>query len=133
MKILTKLILCILISFTSLLWAQEVDRAQLARGFNFIQTKVYSAAADAKILKLFEGLRVADVSDGMDMVGLPGTGLVDPAIHSDWVDTENLAHQFRGIAVTARLSDRTDRNRARILTNGKAISTMPIPMRRLPN
>ena len=53
---------------------------------NFIETKIYSDEEDAKILKLFEGLRVADVSDGMDMVGLPGTGLVDPAIHADWID-----------------------------------------------
>lgn len=38
----------------------------------------------------------------MDMVGLPNTGLVDPAIHPDWVDSKNMTHQFRGIAVTAR-------------------------------
>lgn len=45
---------------------------------------------------------MADVSDGMDMVGLPGTGLVDPAIHADWIDLEDLSRQVRGIAVTAR-------------------------------
>jgi regulator of RNase E activity RraA len=62
-------------------------------------------------LKLFEGLRVADVSDGMDMVGLPGTGLVDAAIHADWLDVEHLTHQIRGIAVTARYvpTQRADR------------------------
>jgi regulator of RNase E activity RraA len=38
----------------------------------------------------------------MDMVGLVGTGLVNPAIHPDWVDTKDLLHIFRGIAVTAR-------------------------------
>lgn len=65
-------------------------------------TKIYSAADDARILKLYEGLRVADVSDGLDRLGLPGVGLVDPAIHADWVDRENLSHQFRGIAITAR-------------------------------
>jgi hypothetical protein len=63
---------------------------------------VFSVEENAQILKRFEGLRVADVSDGMDLVGLPGTGLVDPAIHADWLDRENLSHQFRGIAVTAR-------------------------------
>ncbi len=45
---------------------------------------------------------MADVSDGMDMAGLPGTGLVDPAIHSDWVDLKDFTHVFRGIAVTVR-------------------------------
>ncbi len=49
-----------------------------------------------------KGLRVADVSDGMDMAGLPGIGLVDPAIHADWVDEKDLTHQFWGFAVTAR-------------------------------
>ncbi len=82
--------------------AQEKDKNELMRGANFIETKVYTAEEDARILKLFEGLRVADVSDGMDMVGLPGVGLVDPAIHPDWIDLEDLSHQFRGIAVTAR-------------------------------
>lgn len=82
--------------------AQEKSRAELAKGCNFIETKTYSNEENARVLKLFEGLRVADVSDGMDMAGLPGSGLVDPAIHPDWVDRNDLSHQFRGIAVTAR-------------------------------
>jgi 4-hydroxy-4-methyl-2-oxoglutarate aldolase len=74
----------------------------LETGVNFIKTKTYSEKENEQILKLYEGLRVADVSDGMDMVGLPGTGLVIPEIHADWIDTKNLSHQFRGIAITAR-------------------------------
>ncbi len=69
---------------------------------NLIHTKTYSAGEDAQILELYKDLRVADVSDGMDMAGLPGTGLVDPAIHSDWVDLKDFTHVFRGIAVTVR-------------------------------
>lgn len=84
------------------LLAQDRDAVDLRRGVNYIQTKVYSAAEDSAILKLYDGLRVADVSDGMDMAGLPNTGLVDPAIHSNWLDRKNLSHQFRGIAVTVR-------------------------------
>ncbi|MBN1302181.1 MAG: RraA family protein [Melioribacteraceae bacterium] len=91
--------------------AQDKD---LAAGINLIETKTYSAEEDARILELFKNLRVADVSDGMDMVGLPNTGLVDPAIHPDWIDYENLTHQFRGIAVTARYvpTQRPDRPEA---------------------
>jgi len=81
---------------------QEQDKATLEKGANFIATKTYSDDENARILKLFEGLRVADVSDGMDMVGLPGAGLVDPSIHAAWTDLKDLSHQFRGIAVTAR-------------------------------
>ena len=82
--------------------AQERDRELLAKGKNFIETKTYSAEDDTKILELYKTLRVADVSDGLDMVGLPGTGLVDPAIHPDWVDLKDFSHVFRGIAVTVR-------------------------------
>jgi regulator of RNase E activity RraA len=91
--------------------SQEIAQQDIQRGINFIETKVYSDEENARILRLYEGMRVADVSDGMDMVGLPGTGLVDPAIHAAWNDEKNLSHQFRGIAVTARYvpTQRSDR------------------------
>jgi regulator of RNase E activity RraA len=82
--------------------AQEYDKAALAKGMNFLETKTYSAEDDARILALYKDLRVADVSDGLDMVGLPGTGLVDAAIHPDWVDLKDFTHIIRGIAVTVR-------------------------------
>ncbi|OGD21236.1 MAG: dimethylmenaquinone methyltransferase [Candidatus Aminicenantes bacterium RBG_16_63_16] len=62
----------------------------------------YSAEEDGGILKVFAGLRVADVSDGMDKAGLPGIGLVDPSILPLWTDLKNFSHRFAGIAVTAR-------------------------------
>lgn len=71
-------------------------------GHNFIGTEVYSQAEDAAVLKAFDGLRVADVSDGMDFVGLANVGLMDPAIHALWKDTDTFAHRFAGIAVTVR-------------------------------
>ena len=54
------------------------------------------------LLKLYDGLRVADVSDGMDMVGLMDVGLMDPKISPLWKDIENFKHQFVGIAFTVR-------------------------------
>jgi regulator of RNase E activity RraA len=71
-------------------------------GRNFIETQVYSEADDQAMLDAFDGLRVADVSDGMDFVGLRNTGLMDPGIHALWKDTKDYAHRFIGIAVTAR-------------------------------
>ena len=94
--------ICIVTALTSFVWSQERDKATLEKGVSFIETKIYADEENAEILKLYKELRVADVSDGMDMVGLPETGLVDPAIHADWIDLENLSHQIRGIAVTAR-------------------------------
>jgi 4-hydroxy-4-methyl-2-oxoglutarate aldolase len=57
---------------------------------------------DPQILKLFDGLRVADVADGMDMAGLRNVGLVDQRIQPLWKDLEEFDHQIRGIAVTVR-------------------------------
>jgi len=82
--------------------AAEPSIEELRRGKNFIATKVYSAEEDQEILKLFEGLRVSDVSDGMDKVGLHNIGLMSPEIHAAWKDTEHYTHRFVGIAVTAR-------------------------------
>jgi 4-hydroxy-4-methyl-2-oxoglutarate aldolase len=76
--------------------------AELRGGKNFIPTTVTSEADDLKILDLFKGLRVADVVDGMDAVGLQDIGLMDPDIHPLWRDTERFRHRFVGIAVTAR-------------------------------
>ena len=74
----------------------------LRAGTNFIPTRIFSAEEDQKVLKAFEGLRVADVCDGMDAVGLQGRGLMHPDIHPLWRDTVNYTHRFIGIAVTAR-------------------------------
>ena len=75
---------------------------ELRAGRGFIETPVFSAEEDQQLLALFDGLRVADVSDGMDAVGLANTGLMDPAIHPLWKDAETYSHRFVGIAVTVR-------------------------------
>lgn len=102
MKNLRMFFMFLLIMLFSSVSAQVPDKTALAKGMNFIETRTYSAEDDAKILELYKNLRVSDVSDGLDMVGLPGTGLVDPAIHPDWVDLKDFTHVFRGIAITVR-------------------------------
>ncbi|MCF7668724.1 MAG: RraA family protein [Verrucomicrobia bacterium] len=100
-------ILFTIFSFASDTYAQGAEKedpetAALRKGKSFIETKVYSLEADKRILKLFDGLRVADVSDGMDAVGLANSGLMNPEIHALWRDTEEFSHRFTGIAVTTR-------------------------------
>src|ERR1051326_5605308 len=68
----------------------------------FIPYKQYSQEENQRILKLYEPLRVSDVSDGMDTVGLQDIGIVDESIRPLWKDTENFPHRIVGIAVTAR-------------------------------
>ena len=94
------LFLCVLIISPAI--AQKPDKQALAKGINFIETRTYSAEEDAVVLELYKDLRVADVSDGLDMVGLPGAGLVIPEIQACWVDLKDFRHVFRGIAVTVR-------------------------------
>jgi 4-hydroxy-4-methyl-2-oxoglutarate aldolase len=87
-------------------WSQAAPAsdpaAQLRAGKNFIATPVTSEEADGKLLALFEGLRVADVTDGMDAVGLQDVGLMDPAIRPLWKDAKTFKHRVVGIAITAR-------------------------------
>ena len=98
--------LCLLLLSLSLPAAAQTakapDAAALRAGWNFIPTPRYSEADDKAVLALFKGLRVADVVDGMDAVGLVDTGTMDPEIHSLWRDTAAFTHRFAGIAVTAR-------------------------------
>ncbi len=94
--------LLLIVLLAAAAWAQNAEPEALKNGVNFIETQQYTQEENENLLKLYEGLRVADVSDGMDMVGLPNTGLVDPVIHPDWEDFEDLKHQIRGIALTVR-------------------------------
>lgn len=68
----------------------------------FLPYQEYTQEENQKVLKLFDGLRVSDVSDGMDGIGLASVGLMDPEIKALWRDTENFTHRIIGIAVTAR-------------------------------
>jgi 4-hydroxy-4-methyl-2-oxoglutarate aldolase len=58
--------------------------------------------SDSTLLALCEGLRVADVVDAMDMVGLRNVGLMDPRIQPLWRDLEDFRHHFCGLALTVR-------------------------------
>jgi len=74
----------------------------LRAGKGFIATRVFTAEEDQKILAAFAGLRVADVTDGMDFAGLKNGGLMDPEIRPLWRDAKEYKHRFIGIAVTVR-------------------------------
>jgi len=100
------IVLCLLLFSLSLPAAGQTAKAPdpeaLRSGWNAIATPRYSEAEDKAVLAMFQGLRVADVVDGMDAVGLVDTGTMDPEIHALWRDTARFAHRFAGVAVTAR-------------------------------
>jgi regulator of RNase E activity RraA len=76
--------------------------ADAATGKNFLASRTYSLDEDRALLKAFGGLRVADVSDGMDAVGLQDVGLMEPRIAPLWRDLDSFAHRICGVAITAR-------------------------------
>jgi 4-hydroxy-4-methyl-2-oxoglutarate aldolase len=78
------------------------ETSELQTGKSFIPTPVYSEEEDLELLSLFEGLRVADATDGMDALGLQDVGLMDPEIRPLWKDAKTFRHRFVGIAITAR-------------------------------
>ena len=55
-----------------------------------------------ELLKKYAGLRVTDVCDGMDAVGLQDMGLMDKEIRPLWRDTDRFAHRIYGFAHTVR-------------------------------
>jgi regulator of RNase E activity RraA len=61
-----------------------------------------SDEARAEILELYKNLRVTDVLDGMDLIGLQDIGLMDNTIRPLWRDAENFTHRFVGFAITVR-------------------------------
>lgn len=100
-RIIFKTLLMLLL-FTTFSFSQKAEQSELLKGINFIETTIYSDNDNQEILKLYKDLRVSDVSDGLDMVGLPNTGLVDQSIYALWTDLEDFSHRIIGIAITVR-------------------------------
>jgi 4-hydroxy-4-methyl-2-oxoglutarate aldolase len=55
-----------------------------------------------ELLGRFQGLRLTDVCDAMDAVGLQDLWLMDKQIRPLWRDTETFAHRICGLAHTVR-------------------------------
>ena len=79
--------------------ADKAAAADLRAGRSFLPTEIHSEEEDRELLALFDGLRVADVADGMDAAGLPDVGRMDPEIRPLWRDTEKFSHRFAGSLV----------------------------------
>ena len=90
---------CMTILFPLLLAAQP----QPPFSRQYLQAKPFDAAENERLLKLYEGLRVADVNDGLDIVGLPGVMTMTPDILPMWRDEKEFRHRITGFAVTLRI------------------------------
>jgi 4-hydroxy-4-methyl-2-oxoglutarate aldolase len=61
-----------------------------------------SEKARKEILDLYKDLRLTDVLDGMDLIGLQDIGLMDKDIRPLWRDQVKFKHRVTGFAVTVR-------------------------------
>jgi len=73
-------------------------------GVRLIENRSFddSDAARKEILDLYKDLRVTDVLDGMDLIGLQDIGLMDNDIRPLWRDADGFSHCFAGFAITVR-------------------------------
>ena len=73
-------------------------------GIQLLQNKSFddSDKARSEILELYKDLRVTDVCDGMDLIGLQDIGLMNNEIRPLWRDEEDFTHRFVGFAITVR-------------------------------
>ena len=69
----------------------------------YLKVQQYSADEDARIIKLYDGLRVCDVIDGLDAVGLQEVTMMDMHIRPLWRDEQKITHRIHGVALTIRL------------------------------
>jgi 4-hydroxy-4-methyl-2-oxoglutarate aldolase len=74
------------------------------QGMHILQNKSFddSEAARKEILDLYRDLRLTDVLDGMDLIGLQDMGLMNNRIRPLWRDVEKFTHRFVGFAITVR-------------------------------
>jgi regulator of RNase E activity RraA len=90
---------------TAMVWGQASQQARPAppASYQYLKAQSYTAEQDSAILKLYEGLRVADVIDGLDAVGLPEVTMMDKHIRPLWRDEQKITHRIHGVALTIRL------------------------------
>ncbi len=73
-------------------------------GVRLLKNKSFddSEKARKEILDLYRNLRVTDVLDGMDLIGLQDIGLMKKDIRPLWRDTDKFSHRVVGFAITVR-------------------------------
>jgi regulator of RNase E activity RraA len=103
---LVTLIFLILISSIHVTGAQKSNPSKLTipKGVRLLENKAFDDSEQARkeILELYKDLRVTDVLDGMDLIGLQDIGLMKKDIRSLWRDVEKFSHRIVGFAITVR-------------------------------
>ena len=103
---LITIILLIVISDIGVSEARKSSRRKLTtpKGVRLLQNKSFDDSEQARkeILDLYKNLRLTDVLDGMDLIGLQDIGLMKKDIRPLWRDVEKFTHRVVGFAITVR-------------------------------
>lgn len=83
------------------MWGQ--NRAPAPFSKSYLEVKQYSAEESRALVKKFHGMRVTDVVDGLDVVGLQDLTIMDQGIGPLWRDENEFTHRIYGVAVTLRI------------------------------
>ena len=97
-----KILLSIL--FAHFLVFMNAQELYTPKGVTMLKNKTFdnSEKVRKEILDLYKDLRLTDVLDGMDLIGLQDIGLMDNDIRPLWRDPEKFTHRVIGFAVTVR-------------------------------
>lgn len=81
--------------------APKLSDEQLRKGASLLQYPDTSDEDPMVLVRKYQGLRVSDVIDAMQAIGLQDRGVMDHDIRPLWRDnTDKLAHRIYGVAVT---------------------------------
>ena len=101
------LFLLILMSCVPVTYTQEQQKAKkliTPQGVRLLKNKSFDDSKQARreILELYKDLRLTDVLDAMDLIGLQDIGLMNKNIRPLWRDVEKFSHRIVGFAITVR-------------------------------
>ncbi|MBL7153251.1 MAG: RraA family protein [Phycisphaerae bacterium] len=74
------------------------------QGLRLLMNKSFDDSDQTRkeILELYKNVRVTDVLDGMDLIGLQDIGLMHRDIRPLWRDVDKFSHRIVGFAITVR-------------------------------
>ena len=102
--LITLLLLIILVVNPLAVEAQKQPKLTKPTGVRLLENKSFDDSEQARkeILELYKDLRLTDVLDGMDLIGLQDIGLMNKEIRPLWRDVDKFSHRVVGFAITVR-------------------------------
>jgi len=102
--LITQLLLIVLVANLPAVKAQKQPQLTTPTGVRLLKNKSFDDSEQARkeILELYRDLRLTDVLDGMDLIGLQDICLMNKNIRPLWRDVEKFTHRIVGFAITVR-------------------------------